>query len=109
LYKGWKWGEHSLTERERKDRGGKESAHRARGEGRNSRRSPEHSQRRWSPVRGGSPGESAQSQRTESAEEKRPLAQSRAGGCFLKHDMGAPDSLQCLSGAYRTAHRKKDI
>jgi hypothetical protein len=23
---------------------------------------------------------------------------------FLKRDMGAPDSLQCLSGAHRTAH-----
>jgi hypothetical protein len=31
----------------------------------------------------------------------------RAGGLFLKHDMGAPDSLQCLSGAHRTAHREK--
>jgi hypothetical protein len=28
----------------------------------------------------------------------------RAGGHFLKHVMGAPDSLQCLSGAHRTAH-----
>jgi hypothetical protein len=30
----------------------------------------------------------------------------RARGVFLKRDMGAPDSLQCLSGAHRTAHRK---
>jgi hypothetical protein len=28
----------------------------------------------------------------------------RAGGLFLKRVMGAPDSLQCLSGAHRTAH-----
>jgi hypothetical protein len=28
---------------------------------------------------------------------------------FLKRDMGAPDSLQCLSGAHRTAHRKMDF
>jgi hypothetical protein len=25
---------------------------------------------------------------------------------FLKREMGTPDSLQCLSGAHRTAHRK---
>ena len=28
----------------------------------------------------------------------------RAGGGFLKREMGTPDSLQCLSGAHRTAH-----
>jgi hypothetical protein len=28
----------------------------------------------------------------------------RAGGLFLKRDMDAPDSLQCLFGAHRTAH-----
>jgi hypothetical protein len=33
-----------------------------------------------------------------------PLARARARGLFLKRDMGAPDSLQCLSGAHRTAH-----
>jgi hypothetical protein len=58
--------------------------------------------------------------RTESREHRgrsEPLARSRAGGDFLKRDMGAPDSLQCLSGAHRstqsscpvnhrTAHRK---
>jgi hypothetical protein len=26
---------------------------------------------------------------------------------FLKRVMGAPDSLQCLSGAHRTTHRKR--
>jgi hypothetical protein len=28
---------------------------------------------------------------------------------FLKRDIGAPDSLQYLSGAHRTAHRKKEL
>jgi hypothetical protein len=42
--------------------------------------------------------ESAGGGRTES------LWLGRAGGLFLKRDMGAPDSLQCLSGAHRTAH-----
>jgi hypothetical protein len=38
-------------------------------------------------------------------EETEPLAQlGRAGGGFLKREMGTPDSLQCLSGAHRTAH-----
>jgi hypothetical protein len=41
--------------------------------------------------------------REQSGTEK-PLARLRAGGDFLKCDMGAPDSLQCLSGAHRTAH-----
>jgi hypothetical protein len=35
---------------------------------------------------------------------REPLARSRAGGLFLKRIMGAPDSLQCLSGAHRIAH-----
>jgi hypothetical protein len=46
-------------------------------------------------------------QRTESREHRgrrEPLARSRAGGDFLKRDMGAPDSLQCLSGAHQIAH-----
>jgi hypothetical protein len=41
---------------------------------------------------------------TESQRGRQPLARLRAGGPFLKRDMGAPDSLQCLSGAHRTAH-----
>jgi hypothetical protein len=40
-------------------------------------------------------------QRTEN---ERPLAQLELEADFLKHDMGAPDSLPCLSGAHRTAH-----
>jgi hypothetical protein len=35
--------------------------------------------------------------------ETEPLARS-GWGDFLKRDMGTPDSLQCLSGAHRTAH-----
>ena len=64
--------------------------------------------RRSTVVAGGSPvgeretpeteTESASGGRTES------LWLGRAGGLFLKRDMGAPDSLQCLSGAHRTAH-----
>jgi hypothetical protein len=38
------------------------------------------------------------------AGEDEPLARLRAGGLFLKRDMGAPDSLQCLSSAHQTAH-----
>jgi hypothetical protein len=44
-------------------------------------------------------------QRTEN---ERPLAQLGLEADFLKHDMGAPDSLQCLSGAHRTAHSSCD-
>jgi hypothetical protein len=46
-------------------------------------------------------------ERAESREhrgKREPLARSRAGGLFLKCDMGAPDNLQCMSGAHRTAH-----
>jgi hypothetical protein len=35
---------------------------------------------------------------------KQSLWLGRAGGHFLKREMGTPDSLQCLSGAHRTAH-----
>ena len=49
--------------------------------------------------------------RTESwaAGRQRASGSARAGGCFLKREMGTPDSLQCLSGAHRTAHRKRDF
>jgi hypothetical protein len=46
--------------------------------------------------------ESPERQRESAGNE--PLARSRAGGLFFKRDMGAPDSLQCMSGAHRTAH-----
>jgi hypothetical protein len=53
-------------------------------------------------------GEGRDRRRAERDREQRgtekPLARLRAGGDFLKRDMGAPDSLQCLSGAHRTAH-----
>jgi hypothetical protein len=31
------------------------------------------------------------------------------GALFFKRIMGAPNSLQCLSGAHRTAHRRGDL
>jgi hypothetical protein len=80
-------------------------------------------------IAGGSPERNSRRQRDWIASEiesrehrgrRKPLARSRAGGDFLKRDMGAPDSLHCLSGAHRTthsscpvnhrtAHRKKDL
>jgi hypothetical protein len=58
--------------------------------------------RRWrSPARG-----NRQTQRAgRLGEETKPLARlGRAGGGFLKREMGTPDSLQWLSDAHRTAH-----
>jgi hypothetical protein len=65
--------------------------------------------RRWLEIAGGggereSPGNREQRELAETVAEDEPLARLRAGGLFLKRDMGAPDSLQCLSGAHRTAH-----
>jgi hypothetical protein len=72
-------------------------------------KSPEHRRRWWPPVVGDrrrgereSPGIREQRELAE----KLSLWLGRAGGVFLKRDMGAPDSLQCLSGAHRTAHKK---
>jgi hypothetical protein len=62
---------------------------------------------RWSPVRGGrrrGRGNRQRGSEPERGEAEWPLARARAGGLFLKRDMGAPDSLQCLSGAHRTTH-----
>jgi hypothetical protein len=42
---------------------------------------------------GRSPARGSRCRESESTESKEPLARSRAGGLFLKHDMGAPDSL----------------
>jgi hypothetical protein len=42
-------------------------------------------------------------------EKKWHLAQLGLEADFLKRDMGASDSLQCLSGAHRTAHRKMEF
>jgi hypothetical protein len=39
-------------------------------------------------------------------ERKGPLAWLGLEAVFLKREMGAPDSLQCLSGAHRTAHSR---
>jgi hypothetical protein len=53
-------------------------------------------------------GEREQPQRTESTEGEKSLWLGLGlEAVFLKRDMGAPDSLQCLSGAHRTAHREK--
>jgi hypothetical protein len=72
-------------------------------------RSPEHGGRRWG--RSPATGRSRQRQRGNGRwqGERLSLWLGRAGGLFFKRDMGAPDSLQCLSGAHRTAHRKKDL
>jgi hypothetical protein len=67
-------------------------------------RSPEHGRRRWTPVIREERVVARESESREHRGRRRPLARSRAGGNFLKRDMGAPDSIQCLSGAHRTAH-----
>jgi hypothetical protein len=61
---------------------------------------------RWSPARGGD----CQRQRAE-AEQRRgmPGLGRERGKIFLKSDMGAPDSLQCQSGAHRTAHSRSPV
>jgi hypothetical protein len=121
VQKGGNGGVHSLENRER-EREKTEEERRLLTERRGAlARSPE-DRRRGGEIAGEGriAGEREQLQRTESPEGKEPLARSRAGGCFLKRAMGAPDSLQCLSGAHqtahsscpvnhRTAHRKKDI
>jgi hypothetical protein len=60
---------------------------------------------RWPPVEIAGGGEIAAGQRAAGGWEiKQSLWLGRAGGRFLKREMGTPDSLQCLSGAHRTAH-----
>jgi hypothetical protein len=73
-------------------------------------RSPEHGGRRWK-VAGERErgveivGEISESRLTERSAERECLASGSGVGFFLKKPiMGAPDSLQCLSGAHRTAH-----
>jgi hypothetical protein len=91
----------SEKQREREAEGRKEIAHRGGMRTSPGTRTPEHGGRRRGEVAGGC---------WESPETvhwwKR---MSLWLGCgletfFLKRDMGAPDSLQCLSGAHRTAH-----
>jgi hypothetical protein len=64
--------------------------------------------RGWSPpveIAGGGEIAAGQRRRQSAARKRMPLARlGRAGGGFLKREMGTPDSLQCLSGAHRTAH-----
>jgi hypothetical protein len=55
-------------------------------------------------------GEREESQSTESSEEEKSLWLGLGlEAFFFKRDMGAPDSLQCLSGAHRTTHRRKEF
>jgi hypothetical protein len=51
--------------------------------------------------RGGVARRAEKRQRTE---KEWPLAQLGLEADFLKRDVGAPDSLQCMYGAHRTAH-----
>jgi hypothetical protein len=70
-------------------------------------RSPEPSGdggRRWREFAGGGEENRQRKESTGAGWEKRGLWLGRAGGRFLKREMGTPDSLQCLSGAHRTAH-----
>jgi hypothetical protein len=63
--------------------------------------------RRWLEIAGGGRGNRHWTESTGGREITEPLARMRAGGLFFKkRDMGAPDSLQCLSGAHRTAHSR---
>jgi hypothetical protein len=101
LHKRWEEEPlHNRTERE-EDRGGK---------GLLTERSEEQAQTReiagarWSPVRGGRRRGSGNRQRGREKLRKSALPRARAGKGFQKPDMGAPNSLQCLSGAHRTAH-----
>jgi hypothetical protein len=91
----------SLSNREQGEEGrrGGKTAHRRRVT--ESTRSPE--RRRWGKIAGAGE-ESPETEEGGAGRESVPLARLRAGGPFLKRDMGAPDSLQCLSGAHRTAH-----
>ena len=108
--KGWRLECHTALQTEsRGDRGkerGKDCSPERKGIT-ESTRSPE--RRRWGEDRRRREGDARDSEHGWWVRKTEPLARMRAGGLFLKRDMGAPDSLQCLSGAHRTAHRKKDI
>jgi hypothetical protein len=92
-------------EREREDRGllteGSRGGAQVAGDG---------GRRRWRPPESRGDGgrwESPRTEKTERSQGKMASGLARAGGCFfLKRDMGTPDSLQCLSGAHRTAHSR---
>jgi hypothetical protein len=63
--------------------------------------------RRSTPVIAGEGCKSPEGREQERREGKKRLWLGRGlEAFFLKRVMGAPDSLQCLSGAHRTAHRK---
>jgi hypothetical protein len=103
--KGVEWRCFTASDRElrgREDRGGREVAHRealvgVAGARPETGHAGEGDRRR----RGGI---TRDRERALAGRKNEPLARSQAGGLFLKRDMGAPDSLQCLSGAHRTAH-----
>jgi hypothetical protein len=57
--------------------------------------------RRW---RSSARGKSPDAESWAAGRRNRASGSARAGGRFLKREMGTPDSLQWLSGAHRTAH-----
>jgi hypothetical protein len=97
----------ALPKRQRERETGEKTKLLTEGEEEGSPKSPEHRRRWWPSVRGDRrEGRNRQEQRAAGGwlGNKRSLWPDRAGGLFLKRDMGAPDSLQCLSGAHRTTH-----
>jgi hypothetical protein len=97
-------GAHSKSQRDREAEEGDLLTEGGRSARRGRRRIAGDGGRRWLEIAGG--GKSRQRQRVKGAlaEKKQSLWLGRAGGGFLKREMGTPDSLQCLSGAHRTAH-----
>jgi hypothetical protein len=95
------------TERQRKQRE-KGAAHRARaGDGALGHRSTVVAGERTSPAR-----ERESPERHREARDREAVAglgREQRKSFFKKTNMGAPDSLQCLSGSHRTAHRKMDF
>jgi hypothetical protein len=93
-----------FREMEREGRGAGQLT-RGRRDERSGWRSPEHGRRRWTPVSREQRVVARKTERSQREIEKK--VSSLASGWrrfFLKRDMGAPDSLQCMSGAHRTAH-----
>jgi hypothetical protein len=101
-----RWKGVFCSKRNREEREGARASH-LRGEGERH----EFAGARKKTVAAGGGGSPAGERESPGTERKRALAGrrlslwlGRARGLFLKRDMGAPDSLQCLSGAHRTAH-----
>jgi hypothetical protein len=74
--------------------------------GRARARSPEPGGDGWPPVEIAGEGKVARRRELGGREKKQRLwlGSVGLGAVFLKREMGTPDSLQCLSGAHRTAH-----